>query len=134
VKDGKQLGELAELMFAVEVLKRGGVPSKPVGDSSPYDWVVHAGGRFHRVQVKSSWMGVLTRTGCRSVRRCRVNIASGHASKVAYTKATIDFMAIWLDPFQSWYIQPASKFGKKKTLQVKRADCESPSWSLMGLS
>ena len=134
MKEGKQLGELAEQMFAVEVLKRGGIPSKPVGDSSPYDWIVHAGGKFHRVQVKSSWMGVLTRNGVRSVKRCRVNIAAGNNSKVAYTKATIDFIAVWLDPFQSWLIKPASKLGSKKTMQARRTDCESPSWSLLGLA
>lgn len=134
MKDGKQLGELAEQMFAVEVLKRGGIPSKPIGDSNPYDWVVHAGGKFHRVQVKSSWMCVLNRAGTRSSKRCRVNISSGHSSKVAYSKITIDFIAIWLDPFQSWIICPASRIGGRKTMQAKRSDCESPSWSLLGLA
>ena len=134
MKEGKQLGELAEQMFAVEVLKRGGIPSKPIGDSSPYDWVVHAGGKFHRVQVKSSWMGVLFRSGKRSANRCRVSIASGASAKVIYTKATIDFLAVWLEPFQSWLIRPANKIGKRKTMQVRRSDCEGASWSLLGLS
>lgn len=133
MKDGKQLGELAEQMFAIEVLRRGGVPCKPIGDSQPFDWIVYAGGKFHRVQVKSSWMGVLHRDGRRSAARCRVNISAGHNSKVVYSKAVVDFIAIWLDLFQSWIIKPSSKLGKKKTMQANRRDCESPSWSLLGL-
>jgi len=134
VKDGKQFGELAEQMFAVEVLKRGGIPSKPVGDSSPYDWVVHAGGKFHRVQVKSCWMGVLYRSGNRSNSRCRLMVASGNLKKTSYTKATIDYLAAWLDPFQAWYIIPASKICRRKSIKVSRSHCESPSWSLLGLA
>ena len=134
MKEGKQLGELAEHMFAVEVLKRGGIPSKPLGDSSPYDWVIHSGGKFHRVQVKSSWMGVLYRSGNRSNSRCRVMMCSGNATKVNYTKANIDFLAAWLDPFQAWLILPATKINGRKTMKVKRSDCEGPSWSLLGLA
>lgn len=133
MKEGKKFGELAEQMFCVEVLKRGGVPCKPIGDSYPYDWLVVSRGKIYKVQVKSSWMTVLNRGGDRSAGRCRVNVGHKQLSKTIYQKGDIDLMAIWLEPFGSWLIRPVSKLGKKKTIQVRRKDCESPSWSLLGL-
>jgi hypothetical protein len=133
VKEGKKFGELAEQMFCIEVLKRGGVPCKPIGDSQPYDWLVVSGGKIHKVQVKSSWMTVLNRVGSRSTSRCRVCVSHRTSKKAIYKKHDIDHMAIWLEPFGSWMIMPIAKLGSKKTMQVRRADCESPSWSLLGL-
>jgi len=134
VREAKKYGELAETLFAAEIMRRGGVPSKPVGDSAQYDWLVHVGRKIWRVQVKSSWACVLNRAGKRSASRCRVNISSGHSSKRVYTKETIDFVAVYVDPFTAWMIIPSSKIRGKKTIQVKRADCEAPSWSLLGLA
>jgi len=133
VKEGKKFGELAEQMFCLEVLKRGGVPCKPIGDSQPYDWLVVSGGKIYKVQVKSSWMTVLNRVGSRSVSRCRVSVGHKTSKKAIYKKGDIDLMAIWLEPFSSWLIKPVSQLGRKKTMQVRRGDCESPSWSLLGL-
>lgn len=133
MKEGKKLGELAEQMFCVEVLKRGGVPCKPIGDSQPFDWLVCSKGVIHKVQVKSSWMSVLDRDGGRSGKRCRISIASGGKTKHCYTKSEIDFMAIWVEPFGAWMINPISKIGGRKTLTAYRADCERPCWSLLGL-
>ena len=133
MKNAKKCGELAETLFAAEIMRRGGVPSKPLGDSTPYDWLVHVGKKIWRVQVKSTWHCVI-RKGKRSASKCRVTISAGNYAKTVYTKQAIDFVAIYVDPFSSWIIIPAHEIRGRKTVFIGRSDCEQPSWSLLGLA
>ena len=48
------LGDLGELSFDIQCLKRGLEVTKPIGDNLPYDRIVHSGGNFSRVQVKTA--------------------------------------------------------------------------------
>ena len=50
----KLRGEWMELLFMTRATEHGLRVMRPWGDSSRYDFVVETGGRFLRVQVKST--------------------------------------------------------------------------------
>ncbi len=88
--------------------QHGLVVCKPWGEVNRYDFVVEHGGKFHRVQVKS--------TGCISR---GLNFGSGayvcHMGTFSrknrgvffpYTPNEIDFFALYVIPEDIWYIMP----------------------------
>jgi hypothetical protein len=81
----KLRGEWTELLFMTRATEHGLRVIKAWGDSSRYDLVVETGGRFLRVQVKST-----------SHRRGNNYICSidGRGNN-PYTAADIDFVAIY---------------------------------------
>ena len=95
-KGFKLRGEWTELLFMTSATDHGLRVIKPWGDSSRYDFVVETGGRFLRVQVKS--------TSCRrgNIYVCTVD----PRGQKPYTAADIDFFAIYVIPVDSWYIIP----------------------------
>ena len=102
-KHSKLRGELAELRFMTRAAELGLRVIKPWGDSSRYDFVVEQGGRFLRVQVKST-----------SVRQdksycCHLNTGK----QKPYTKDEIDFIAAYIIPKDIWYIMPIEVAGKR---------------------
>ncbi len=68
--------------------------SKPWGDSSRYDFAVESGGRFLRVQVKSTTF------------KRRHSYVCHFDWKKPYTKGQIDFLAAYIVPEDVWYILP----------------------------
>jgi hypothetical protein len=97
----KRRGEWTELLFMTRATEHGLRVIKPWGDSSRYDFVVETGGRFLRVQVKST-----------SHRRGNEYICSiDGRGKNPYTAADIDFFAIYVVPLDIWYIIPVEKSG-----------------------
>jgi hypothetical protein len=50
----KRRGEIAELAFMQKAVSLGFAVAKPWGDSERYDYILDAGGRFWRVQVRST--------------------------------------------------------------------------------
>jgi hypothetical protein len=92
----KLRGEWVELLFMTRAAEHGLRVIKPWGDSSRYDFVVETGGRFLRVQVKS------TSNRRRKLYACTIQ---GTARR-PYTAAEIDFFAIYVIPTDSWYIIP----------------------------
>ena len=79
----KRLGEAAESAFLAKAIQMGFGVSKPWGDSDRYDFVVDAGGRLWRVQVKSAYRS--TKEGgytvhafgnlrCRNIRFCNSGV------------------------------------------------------------
>ena len=101
----KLQGEWAELLFMTRAAEHGLRVIKPWGDSSRYDLIVESGGRFLRVQVKS--------TKCRRDRHyvCWIQ----RRKKTLYTAKEIDFFAIYVIPADTWYILPIDI--------VKRSKC-----------
>ena len=86
-KSGFKLrGEWTELLFMTRATELGLRVIKPWGDSSRYDFVVETGGRFLRVQVKS--------TSCK--RNNHYVCAIDGRGKNPYTAADIDFFAIYI--------------------------------------
>lgn len=88
--------------------KHGLCVAKPWGDSSRYDVVVESGGRFVRVQVKS--------TANRQPNGgyvCGVHPSPGSE---LYKRGDFDFLAAYIIPEDVWYIIPAGVIvGRKKT-------------------
>jgi hypothetical protein len=94
----KRRGEWAELQFMAKAAKLGLRISKPWGECR-YDVVVESGGRFIRIQVKS--------TICR--RRKGIYACSVKPSPTSrpYRRGEFDFVAAYLIPEDIWYIFPA---------------------------
>jgi hypothetical protein len=99
IKQPKQRGEWAELRFMARASEHGLSISKPWGESCRYDVIVGHGGKFLRVQVKS--------TVCRK----RKSYAY-HVNGRPYTRGEIDFIAIYIIPKNIWYIFPADVISK----------------------
>jgi hypothetical protein len=94
-KTAKRKGEVAEAAFLSKATELGFDVAKPWGDSAPFDFIVHAGPRCWRVQVKSA--------GC-----CR---SQGYGVKtsgntITYTKDNIDFLVAYIVPENIWYVIP----------------------------
>ena len=92
----KLRGEWVELLFMTRAAEHGLRVMKPWGGSSRYDFVVEAGGRFLRVQVKST-----------NFRKSKFYVCSMvRFGQKCYTSDDIDFFAIYVIPVDSWYIVP----------------------------
>jgi hypothetical protein len=104
----KWAGEQAEAAFLNKATSLGLSVSKPWGDSERYDFVVNAGRRMLRVQVKS--------TAYQHGGRCRYSInALCHAA--LYTEDEIDFLAVYIVPLDLWYIIPVKACLNRKSLR-----------------
>jgi hypothetical protein len=105
------MGELAEMMFMVKAASRGFGVCKPYGDSERYDFVLDAGERFVRVQVKSS--------SAKQYGAYLVNIqrhANGWA--IPYTRSEIDFVVAWVLPEDAWFVIPVKALKGRKSMRV----------------
>jgi hypothetical protein len=92
----KLRGELEELRFMTSAAEHGLRVIRPWGDTSRYDFIVETGGKFLRVQVKST-----------SIRQdkhfvCPLN----RGRQKPYTSRDIDFIAVYVAPIKTWYIIP----------------------------
>jgi hypothetical protein len=101
-RHSKLRGELAELRFMVRAADYGLRIIKPWGDSARYDFVVETGGRFLRIQVKST---SVKQDECYC---CHLNTGK----QKPYTKDEIDFIAAYIVPKDIWYIMPFEVAGK----------------------
>jgi hypothetical protein len=92
----KRRGEWAELQFMANAAKFGLRISKPWGESARYDMVIETGGRFLRVQIKSTMY--LRSEGCHlcGVRPCKTSMP--------YCRGEFDFVAADVIPEDVWYI------------------------------
>ena len=107
----KALGELAELAFAFKAASLGFGVSKPLGDNQPFDFILNAGHRLWKVQVKSTYHIDET---------CYFNTvraAVGGRSRV-YSAENIDVLAGWVMPLDVWYIIPVQAFAPRMGVEV----------------
>lgn len=132
-ESGKRLGELAEVLFSLEVLRRGGVVCTPLGDSAPFDAVVVSPTSVSRVQIKSVWLPVLGRHS-RHPHRCRVSIGRSLGGKMAYDTSMADALAVWLEPFKSWMIIKVKDIRGRKSLHINSKQTEKSGWEILGLA
>jgi PD-(D/E)XK endonuclease len=100
-RNRKWVGEMAEAAFLHKAMELGLVASKPWGDNSRYDFVVDAGERLVRVQVKS--------TSCLCEGRYAV-AAHGSDPKAGYSAQDIDFLVAHVPPEEAWYVIPVEAF------------------------
>jgi hypothetical protein len=106
----KRLGEAAESAFLAKAIQMGFGVSKPWGDSDRYDFVVDAGGRLWRVQVKSAYRS--TKEGGYTVH------AFGNENRDPYTAADVDVLVAYLVPEDAWYVVPISAFNRIKSMKL----------------
>jgi MoaA/NifB/PqqE/SkfB family radical SAM enzyme len=107
----KWQGEIAEMGFQHKAASMGFTVTKPYGDSDSYDFIVDAGNRLWRVEVKSG--SSMKRNGYRVAVR---HFWRGPQSKRAYTADQIDILAVYVVPLKVWYIIPVGAFTPSESL------------------
>jgi len=106
----KRTGELAEAAFVVKCAALGYAVSKPWGDSERYDFILDAGNRAWRVQIKCT----------ESLRANAYEVQSTYCDqkkKGHYTAADIDFLVAYIIPLDLWYIVPATALPPSASLR-----------------
>lgn len=100
--------------------------TKPWGETARYDFGVEDGGRFVRVQVKS------TMFKDRGGYSCSVRGSCG-----VYQEDVFDLVAVYVIPEDLWYIIPAEKIRGQGSVAIypklKRSkyDCYKEAWHLL---
>jgi hypothetical protein len=95
----KRRGELSELEFTFKAARMGFGVAKPYRDSERYDFILDAGQRLWRIQVKSTTTVLNGRYHVNS-HRCT------NGSVVAYAPSEIDFLVADIIPEDAWFILP----------------------------
>lgn len=95
-----EVGEIAELRFALEARRRGLMVSKPL-TTARYDLVVDGGGRLSRVQVKA-----ISKPEYGNTYHC--HLTRGLGSRSRYKANEIDFFALYLVTADLWYFVPSA--------------------------
>jgi len=129
----KKRGELAELAFVYKAASLGFAVARPYGDSDRYDFIVHSGQHFWRVQVKSS---SAMQYGAYLVNAQR----NSNGRAIPYSAAEIDFLVAHIVPEDAWFVIPVRAFTPRKSVRVyPRGDARSgryekyrEAWCLMG--
>ncbi len=106
---GKRRGEIAEAAFMAKVAGLGMGVAKTWGDSDRYDFIVDAGKRLRRVQVKSAHRE--GKDGGYSVRL--------HDNSLnPYRGEDIDALVAYVVPEDAWYVFPAAVFGRLRSMKL----------------
>jgi hypothetical protein len=113
----KARGELAEARFIAKALSLGLFVSKPFGDSLPYDFIVEAGGKLSRVQVKSAWCA--TPRGAFQFVASPIQNRGQHAHP--YRGHEIDFFVAYINPADTWFVIPVARLRQMNHLHLSLA-------------
>ena len=122
-RNPKRTGEVSEAAFLLKASSMGLRVSKPWGDSERYDFVVDSGGRFWRVQLKS--------TGVVHARGYEVQPIYGvyGRGKAGYTAEDIDVLAVHIRPCDVWYLLPVEVVALAKNLRFyPDIECKCARW------
>jgi hypothetical protein len=107
----REFGEVCEMLFAVQAMKRGLIVSKPLHNVK-YDFIVDNGTSLVRVQVKST-RSVTSRPNAK-YKAYGVMVAHGFKSKKLYDKNHIDVFAIYVQPENAWFFIPVEDLNASK--------------------
>lgn len=107
----KRCGELSELAFMYKAASLGFHVAKPYGDSERYDFILDAGHRLWRVQVKST-NTVLS--GFYHVNTQR----STSKGNVPYRPEEVDFVAAHIVPEDAWFVLPVTLVQNRTSVTV----------------
>jgi len=113
----KAKGDLAELMVAVDLMRRGHKIAIPYGEDCDFDLVLIRGNRLERVQVKHARSdGAVINVRCRSH-----SLTNGKIRRVKhYTAETIDLLAVYDATSDRCYYVPAKELGAgRSTLYLR---------------
>jgi hypothetical protein len=105
MRSAKWRGEVVEMAFQHKVTQMGFIATKPYSDNQSYDFIVDAGNRLWRVQVKST-----TRAVDNGFRVNAAHFRWGGKTKWAYTPEQIDILAAYIVPADVWYLVPVRAF------------------------
>jgi hypothetical protein len=115
----KAKGDLAELMVAADLARRGYRIAIPYGEDCDFDLILcRDDGRLERVQVKyaeSDGRVIIVRCRSQSLTNGRVRVTK------RYTAATIDWMAVYDKTSNHCYYIPAEELGEGRTHVYLRA-------------
>jgi PD-(D/E)XK endonuclease len=104
----KQKGELAELVVASDLRRRGCKLAIPYGEDCDYDLVIERDGKLERVQVKHTQSG----GAVISVKCCSHSLTNGRVRQTKrYTAAMIDWLAVYDRTTDRCYYIPARELG-----------------------
>jgi hypothetical protein len=134
----KRMGELSEAAFLLKAQSMGFRVAKPWGDSERYDFIVNAGGRLWRVQLKST--AVVHARGYEVQPLYSVYRRAHGRGKAEYTADEIDVLAVHIRPRDIWYVIPVEALAVARNLRFypdivcKCARWESyrEAWWMMG--
>jgi len=107
----KLKGEWAELQFMTKALALGLRVARVYGDSARYDFLVDAGGRLSRVQIKSAW----------HIQKTTYRLAAQRGAplgKVPYRTQEVDFVIGYVVPEDAWYVVPAAALARRRNFWV----------------
>lgn len=119
----KRTGEYSEAAFLLKATDEGFGVTKPWGDSERYDFIVDAGRRLWRVQLK-----------CTATLRARgYDVQSIYAvygqGKVCYTAEDIDVLVAYIIPKKTWYVLPVEVFVPSRSLRFyPDIECKRAKW------
>jgi hypothetical protein len=104
----KARGDLAELMVATDLMRRGHKIAIPYGEDCDFDLVLIRSDRLERVQVKHTRSdGSVINVRCRSH-----SLTNGKIRRIKhYTAETIDFLAVYDATSDRCYYVPAVELG-----------------------
>jgi hypothetical protein len=111
--DRKRRGEVAELAFMHKAAELGFSVTKPYGDSDAYDFILDAGHRLWRVQVRST----AAPAGYRGYRLHTVHNVSANR-RMPYSPSQIDFLVAYVVPRQIWYVIPITALGSRRNITL----------------
>ena len=113
----KEKGDLAELVVAADLAKRGWDIAVPWGENSDFDLIASKGSRLERVQVKYDGLNpdvVFVRCQSHSLTNGRVRQTK------RYTAETIEWIAVYHQPSDRCFYVPARELGAgRKVLHLR---------------
>jgi len=113
----KARGDLAELMVATDLLRRGHKIAIPYGEDCDFDLILIRENRLERVQVKHTRSdGTVVNVRCRSH-----SLTNGKVRQIKqYTAKTIDILAVYDATTDRCYYVPASELGSGRSTMLLR--------------
>lgn len=118
--NSKRTGELSEAAFLHKAVSLGFKVTKPWGDSERYDFVLDAGDRLWRVQIKCT---AALHAGGYHIQP--IHFVYGK-NKVVYTAEDIDVLAAHIVPLDVWYVVPVEALAPGTSLRLYPDDgCKS---------
>ncbi len=110
----RQIGAVGVARVAGALFRNGYSVLTPMEDFAGYDLVAERGGKFHRIQIKTSSKPEQDRLYYRFM------TSGGNAKKIFYTKEKIDYIVCWaMDEDLFWLLKTCDCKGPTKKLYPK---------------
>ena len=118
IRNAKKRGHWAELRFMAKAAELGFQLNTPLGDTAQYDVVIDLGGRFIRVQVKSTCFEASNLKPGNFV----ASLVHACGLNHRYEQSDFDYLAVYCIPDDIWYIIPWAVACRKQSICVCPGD------------